>query len=439
MYADWSAALLPRDGAAYLECQSERASDYYGLGVRLGVYFAWLGSYVANTILPSEFGPASDTSTIFLLTLLIAMTNDARTKDLNQVDGLVLMHLCGGTVFGILSIWGYRTRLYHNHGARAVRHFGGFGTHLRLAVSLAVSAFGFWFWLYGINSFLRPIGPDDGSTPPNPIECSTTYTFFFAKMRADGGIRYYYMVVSMLCIAYFGGMLIVSSLAGIAAFNNVRGLLSFRQWSNANRSKYATGFTHKELKYMYYFLRVANLFWLIFSAVTVEMTLNYNHIAGVLGGRHDGQLQLPSQLLPFLLGMFSFIRILYQIFKVKFGEAPEKAADHAEPGDLTLPPGAEIINHMVVLSADGAPLPPARADSYQLVVRTLPVRLLVGWLPWLGLVAHPSNRHSRLSTIVSRGTGLSSIHHAPAKHEESTYAGQTTEPKRDVEVGENAA
>jgi len=100
------------DGLSIL-CHSERATDYYGLGVRLGVYFTWLGSYVANTILPSEFGPASDTSTIFLLTLLIAMANDSRIGDLHQIDGLVLMQLCGGSLFGIISLWG----LWHAHTA----------------------------------------------------------------------------------------------------------------------------------------------------------------------------------------------------------------------------------------------------------------------------------------------------------------------------------
>ena len=250
MHVDWSSLVArqedhPHDAA--FECQSQFATDYYGLGVRLGVYFAWLGSYLANTILPSEFGAAMDTSTIFLLTLLIAMTNDSRTKGLTQVDGLVLMHLCGGTVFGVLSLWGYRTRLYKIHGPRAVRMFGGFGTHLRLAVSLAVSVFGFWFWVYGVNNYLTELGgPNDESDPPNPVECGTVYTFFFAKVRANGPIRFYYAAVSATCIAWFGVMFLVSSLAGIVSFENVKGLVGFKRWSNQNRSKYATGFTEKE-------------------------------------------------------------------------------------------------------------------------------------------------------------------------------------------------
>lgn len=37
-----------------LDCTTEFSGDYYGFGVRLGVYFAWLSSYFANMLLPSE-------------------------------------------------------------------------------------------------------------------------------------------------------------------------------------------------------------------------------------------------------------------------------------------------------------------------------------------------------------------------------------------------
>ncbi len=128
--------------------------------------YGWTG-YVANVLLPSEFHNTSTTNTIFVLTLLIAMANDARTSTLSAIDGLVLMHLCGGTVFGVLSLWGYRTRMYFDNGPRAISMFGGFATHVKLFVSLGVSIFGLWFWLYGVVGGLEPMGPNDGADPPN--------------------------------------------------------------------------------------------------------------------------------------------------------------------------------------------------------------------------------------------------------------------------------
>ncbi|KAK3376828.1 hypothetical protein B0T24DRAFT_230306 [Lasiosphaeria ovina] len=453
MYVDPSAiGLMARDGAAAaIDCRSDFATDYYGLGVRLGVYFAWGASWIANTIVPSEFRPAADTSTIFLLALLIAMANDSMTRALSNLDGLILMHLCGGTVFGVLSLWGYRTRLYLNQGPRAVRAFGGFGTHIRLVLSLGVSIFGLWFWLYGVNGTLSSLGPDDGSEPPNSPECEVLYTFFFAKVRAAGGIRIYYIVVCVSCTVWFSIMFLVSSLAGLASFSNIRGLVQFNRWTSLNRAKYATGFNHKELKLMFKSLRVLNLFWLLFSAITVEITLNFNHVHNVLGGGDNGAggLNLPSQLLPFLTGLFSFIRICYALFKEKWGGEKETTTattatpsndslDNKEargilahPGSGATGPSDEVVEAVVLVSPRSvsfpqnqmaSPLSPGfggnvpglpRADSYHIIARSLLVRYLVGFLPWLGIVVHPhTTKSSVISHVVSRGTGLSGVHNA---------------------------
>ncbi|KAK3369972.1 hypothetical protein B0H63DRAFT_485866 [Podospora didyma] len=456
-------SLVARDGNEF-DCATDRATDYYGLGVRLGIYFAWVASYIANTILPSEFGPASDTSTIFLLTLLIAMANDSMTKGLTELDGLILMHLCGGTVFGIISMWGYRTRMYFDEGPRAVRKFGGFGTHVRLIVSLGVSVFGTWFWFRGVNGSLKKLGPNDGFDPANPEECSVLYTFFFAKVRAAGGIRIYYIIVSLTCTAWFATMFLVSSLAGLASLDKIRGLAGFNRWTSLNRAKYATGFTHKELKVMFTFLRIANLFWLLFSAVTVELTLNFNHVHNVLGGGDNGAggLNLPSQLLPFLVGLFSFIRINYALFKSKWGPDSAKSKESADkdikggllaafdlppqnnnsdgdeknrppveeavvlvsPRSVSFPPEQIIAHNLGRALEEGAPPTPGlpRADSYHIIARSVVVRYLVGFLPWLGIIIHPqTSQSSKISAVVSRGTGLSGVHNTPVVEQLASF------------------
>lgn len=244
------ASLLSARAADPFVCQSERSSDYYGLGVRLGIYFAWLQAWTANVILPSQVSGALDTNTIFLLTLLIAMVNDSTTGALSQVDGLILIHLCGGTIFGVLSLWGYRTRLYTQQGRGAISVFGGYGTHIRMIVALAVSAYGQWYWVWGVTGKLFPLGPNDGSSENNPVECSTLYTFF-AKIRAAGGIRYYYIVICATCIAYFGAMLLVSSLTAWFTLERLAGTLH-KRWARAadidrlSRPSYVTGFKESE-------------------------------------------------------------------------------------------------------------------------------------------------------------------------------------------------
>ena len=192
------------------ECTTDSASDFYGLGVRLGIYFAWVSGYINNVVLESQTASGLEANSIFLLTLFIVMLNSTLYDTLTQLDGLVLMHLCSGTVFGILSIWGYRTRHYRSQGPAAISGYGGHGSHLRLFLSLAVSIYGLWFWLHGVTDGLPTAVEAD---PTNPPECSTLHTFFFANIQASGGIRFYYILVCVGCVAWFGIMALASVLA----------------------------------------------------------------------------------------------------------------------------------------------------------------------------------------------------------------------------------
>lgn len=90
--SDRYAGLIPRD-AGLIVCQTNRAPDYYGLGVRLGIYFSWLQAYIANNFIASEIAGASDTNNIFMVTLLVAMIKCSSINMLEQVDGLILMRM----------------------------------------------------------------------------------------------------------------------------------------------------------------------------------------------------------------------------------------------------------------------------------------------------------------------------------------------------------
>jgi len=181
---------------------------------------------------------------------------------------------------------------------------------------------------------------------------------------------------------------------------------------------------------MYLFLRVGNLVWLLFSAVTVEVTLNFNHVHGVLGGQHDGGLQLPSQLLPFLIGLFSFLRIIYYLLRESFGvrddtgknkKCDDPSEEKVKSTVLVLPEATSP--GKTEAGGKSTPPPPPRADSYHIIARSLVVRLLVGWLPWLGIVVHPETAaKSRVSMLVERGTGLSAV--SPVVVTDAAYQGQ---------------
>lgn len=69
---------------------------------------------------------------------------------------------------------------------------------------------------------------------------------------------------------------------------------------------------------MSYALGALSLVWLLFSAVSIELMLNENCAYGVLGAQtanDDGKILTPGQLLPMVIGAFSFVKLLYNIFE----------------------------------------------------------------------------------------------------------------------------
>jgi hypothetical protein len=61
-------------------------------------------------------------------------------------------------------------------------------------------------------------------------------------------------------------------------------------------------------------MRVFNLFWIVFCAAIVEMTLNQNNMIQVLA-RNTKAITAPAQLIPLLIGTVSFLRTLWLVSK----------------------------------------------------------------------------------------------------------------------------
>jgi hypothetical protein len=202
---------------------------------------AWVTGWVANVAVPDEIGGALDQNAIFLFALVIAMVRCAITDLLSEMDGLMLMHLSGGSVFSVLSIWGYRTCVYRNDGPQAIERFGGFGTHLRLLLCTAVSVVGLWYWYFGIMGMLPTVTDLD---PTNNPTCNDLHTWFFARFDARGGIRIYYIVVCILCTIYFGIMSLVSVIGPWARICKIRWLARYKFFRTSSRLKFATGFNY---------------------------------------------------------------------------------------------------------------------------------------------------------------------------------------------------
>ncbi|KAG0645238.1 hypothetical protein D0Z07_8935 [Hyphodiscus hymeniophilus] len=277
-----------------LDCTTDFSGDYYGFGVRLGVYFAWLSSYFANTLLPSEISGSLDTNSIFLLGLLISLFNSTLHHEILQIDGLIIMQLSSGFLFSSLSLWGYRTSQYQKEGTAAIQRYGKIGTHCRLALAVAISMYGTWFWWEGL---------EDGLRVADNEKCQKISTWFFAEWPVSGGIHVFYIIVSFASSLYYGIMAITAVLAYMAKFFRVG-------WKG--RMEYETGYSKRELKFLFNIFRVFNLFWIVFCAATIEMTLNKNHMLQTLA--KNGEIAYPAQLIPLIIGTLSFVRVLWLIY-----------------------------------------------------------------------------------------------------------------------------
>ena len=239
-------SLKPRDGAEHhFHCRTPGASSFYGIGVRMGVYFAQLQAWVANTFLSREVASSGDRNTMFLIALVTAMIKSSIVHTLEQLDGLILMQICAGGMFSSLSIWGYRTKRYVEEGPTAIRWFGGFGTHARLLICTVISFYGLWFWVFGVTGSLDPMSPHDD--PPNPEECSELFTFMFVKLAVDGPIRIFYIAFWSFWTLYYSTMLLAALfLGGYAKTATVVSLVRYRDWAGAARLRFSTGFKYRE-------------------------------------------------------------------------------------------------------------------------------------------------------------------------------------------------
>jgi hypothetical protein len=182
------------------------------------------------------------------------------------------------------------------------------------------------------------------------------------------------------------------------------------------------------LKFIFYFLRFANLIWITFTMITVEMTLNYNHIQSVLG--ENGRIFFPSQLLPTIIGVCSFSRVSYLLFerwrspkdtKPSLAVSSETPSRHASmPRGNILKLFAPATDHVPAMTAEGKAATELQFESDDLdpemAGKSLWWRLLVSYLPWLQ-AAHIWFKHDdyerKLASVNEPKVSLERVHKLP--------------------------
>jgi len=167
--------------------------------------------------------------------------------------------------------------------------------------------------------------------------------------------------------------------------------------------------------------------------ILVECTLNFNHVKGVLGP--GGRIYFPSQLIPMIIGSFSFVRLIYKML----GEWRGPDVEPSLPEDSPIPatqqefPGLGHIKKVFAppTGADRPPLsssqdmPPEDNDLDEVLVGRRPsLRYLISWLPWLSLLDRFRNGSAVRKNVHERGQNLERGQSSPS----STLRGSMSWP-----------
>ncbi|ORY70156.1 uncharacterized protein BCR38DRAFT_421149, partial [Pseudomassariella vexata] len=244
--------------------------------------------------------------------------------------------------------------------------------------------------MFGIAESEPGITPGTGH--PEDAHCLSLYTFMFSPVRANGGIRIFYIVMCIIHLIYWGIMLIISSIAAVARSGKMYTLFKANQYRTTSRLHYATGLSQQQLRYIYNFHRFSTMFWMILSVIIVEFTLNYNKMYDVLGWR--GHLFFPSQLIPLTIGICGFFRVIYVSFEQ--WRSPEDADPSLSVDEPLTPLKVSSMPHgknKLKLFARGSTFAGRRTEKHHsnemdplLDGQPLYIRLLLSYLPWLVLV-----------------------------------------------------
>lgn len=92
-------------------------TDFYGFGIRLGVYFQWVASWLSNTFAPEN---NHDANSIFVLATAIAIAVAMLSSALKPAEAYIMFSICYGFFFTVLTFLGIRIHFLEFEAAGGV-------------------------------------------------------------------------------------------------------------------------------------------------------------------------------------------------------------------------------------------------------------------------------------------------------------------------------
>ncbi|KAI4108310.1 MAG: hypothetical protein LQ339_002211 [Xanthoria mediterranea] len=169
-----------------VQCPHDGNPDFYGLGIRVGIYLQLTTAIVAKYFHPEAIPENLTANTIFLLALFAAIATATLGSGLRPEEIVILLQLCFGFLLSVLSILGGRPGPDHPKGHATISAPPSIASYLRLTLTMAICAYAVWFWFPGKDEM--------------EISGCASYMFFLTKVSLFGGVRLFYQVQSAIII-----------------------------------------------------------------------------------------------------------------------------------------------------------------------------------------------------------------------------------------------
>ncbi|CEJ84298.1 hypothetical protein VHEMI03438 [[Torrubiella] hemipterigena] len=123
-------------------CQIKGADDLYGIGVRAGLYTQWVATLIATLFDPETESDIRLANIIIQCSIFLGLCTESRNDGASAVGAIVTQVLLCGSLSSLTG--------------DGFNHAGKVSGIMRFLFYTGLSAYGCWFWFYGIDSMMRP-------------------------------------------------------------------------------------------------------------------------------------------------------------------------------------------------------------------------------------------------------------------------------------------
>ncbi|KAF2810534.1 uncharacterized protein BDZ99DRAFT_463095 [Mytilinidion resinicola] len=244
-------------------CSFTGNADLYGIGIRIGLYLQWVTTLTTTLYEPKDEEILRVINLLIQSAVFMGLILLTSRNQIEPVEPVISIWL----IFGALSS-------LSGSGMNPLGHFSGL---YRVALYTAVAGYACWFWFTGLDGTLQG------------QQCETVA--FFGRVSIAGRFRTFNKIASAFGVCICAVFVVLTARAFFRRYKGVP------EASKPKRQKVSVE------------LFIVSTAIIIISVVAVEYLLQANGITGI------NQTLSVGQLIPLLVGAFSFAEIVFSVVR----------------------------------------------------------------------------------------------------------------------------